>query len=46
MFDAEMIRACAQMYPYEFIGLCVLMAVMIPIGAVLMVALATMMMEG
>lgn len=45
MFDAEMIRACAELYPVEFYGLCAMMAVIIPIGAILMVALAMIWVE-
>lgn len=41
MFDAEMIRACAELYPAEFFGLCALAAVMIPIGVILTIAMAT-----
>ena len=46
MFDMEMIRACAELYPVEFYSLCALMAVIIPIGAILMVCLAMIMVEG
>lgn len=46
MFDAEMIRACAELYPVEFYSLCALMAIIIPIGAFLMVCLAMIMVEG
>lgn len=42
MFDAEMIRMCAQMYPVEFFGLCALTAIMVPIGAALMYAMAVL----
>lgn len=46
MFDAEMIKACAELYPAEFYGLCVLATIMITIGSVLMVALAGIWVEG
>ena len=46
MFDWEMIMAFAEMYPAEFYGLCALMAVIIPIGAFLMVSLAMLVLEG
>ena len=46
MFDAEMIRACAELYPVEFYSLCAVMAIIIPIGAILMVCLAMIMVEG
>ena len=45
MFDWEMIRACAELYPAEFYGLCALMAIIIPIGAFLMVCMAMIMVE-
>ena len=45
MFDVEMIRACAELYPVEFYSLCAVMAIIIPIGAILMVAMATIMVE-
>lgn len=34
----ETIRACAQMYPGEFLALCVTAAILIPLSAFLMVA--------
>lgn len=46
MFDVEMIRACAELYPVEFYSLCAVMAIIIPIGAILMVAMAMIMVEG
>lgn len=46
MFDWEMIMACAEMYPAEFYRLCALMALILPIGAFLMVCLAMIVVEG
>lgn len=46
MFDWEMIRACAELYPVEFYGLCALMAIILPICAFLMVCLAMILVEG
>lgn len=40
MCDWEMIRACAELYPVEFYSLCALMAIILPIGAILMVCMA------
>ena len=45
MFDWEMIHDCAELYPTEFYGLCALMAIILPIGAFLMVRMAMIMME-
>ena len=45
MFDWEIIRACAELYPVEFCCLCALMAIILPIGAFLMVCMAMIMVE-
>lgn len=45
MFDAEMIRACAELYPVEFFSLCAVAAIMIPIGAILMISMAMILTE-
>lgn len=44
MFDAAMITAIAKLYPVEFFSLCALAAIMVPIGAILMVSMAMIMM--
>lgn len=46
MFDVEMIRACAELYPVEFYSLCAIAAIMIPISAILMISMAMILMEG
>lgn len=46
MFDAEMIRACAELYTVEFYSLCAIAAIIIPIGAILMISMAMILMEG
>lgn len=40
MFDKAMIQACIELCPVEFYSLCAVSALMIPLGAVLMVTMA------
>ena len=46
MFDLELIKGCAELYPVEFYSLCAIAAIMIPIGAILMISMAMILMEG
>lgn len=40
MFDWETIRLCAQYYPTEFLLLCVMAVVFVPLAAVFTIAMA------
>lgn len=39
MFDMEMMRECAELYPAEFYGLCVLSIILIIVFSVLVVTI-------
>lgn len=45
MFDMEMIRACAKMYPVELFTMCVFAAITIPLTAFMMFQVVSMLME-
>ena len=40
MFDAEMIKACAELYPVEFGCFCVVAVLLIGVASILTVAMA------
>ena len=46
MFDAEMIRACAELYPVEFACFCVVAFALITVMAILTVAMASILVGG
>lgn len=46
MFDAEMIRTCAELYPVEFYGLCIAAAILIPAVGYSLFVVAKMLVEG
>lgn len=46
MFDAEMIRACAELYPVEFACFCAVAFVLVAAMAIITVAMASILIGG
>lgn len=46
MFDAEMIRACAELYPVEFACFCAVALVLVADMAIITVAMASILIGG
>lgn len=46
MFDAEMIKACAELYPVEFCCFCMVASILVVTMSVLTFAMASILMEG
>lgn len=46
MFDSEMIRACAELYPVEFACFCGVALMLVTLMAILTVAMASILVGG